>query len=94
MARVCEGGEEGYGNTYETEIVYLKAFLKSLQLLKLEMLLVLLFTFIWNLPQREKKSGTNNNSKEFLEFVLPVPSPARKPLHSSSVSVLLPPETS
>lgn len=55
VARVCEGGEEGYGNTYETEIVYLKAFLKSPQLLKLEMLLVLLFTFIWNLPQREKK---------------------------------------
>lgn len=52
---VCENGEERYGNIYEGEIPYFTIFLKSLQLTKLEMFLVLLFKFIWNLPQGGKK---------------------------------------
>lgn len=63
---MCESGEEEYGNTPEGEIAYLKIFLKSLQLTKLEMFLLVLFEFISNLPQRGKKRSVNNNAKAFL----------------------------
>lgn len=52
---ICENGEERHGNILEGEIPYFKIFLKSLQLTKLEIFLVLLFKFVWNLPQGSKK---------------------------------------
>lgn len=63
---MCASSEEGYGTTPEGEIAYIKIFLKSLQLTKLEMFLLLLFEFISNLPQRGKKRSVNNNAKAFL----------------------------
>lgn len=63
---ICENGEERYDSTLEEEIPYLQVFLISLQLTKLEVFLVLLFKFIWNLPQGCKKKECGNNAKAFL----------------------------
>lgn len=87
---VCEDGEERHGNTSEREIVYIRAFLKSPYLLKLEKLHVLILISIQNL--REAKSGIiiiyqHSYIYNCLLFYLSFP------LHSSS-SVVLPPEMS
>lgn len=58
------------GNIPEGEIPYLKIFLKSLQLTKLEIFLVLIFKFIWNLPRGGGWGGVGksviSNVKAFL----------------------------
>lgn len=71
VACVCEGGEEGYGNTSKRDIL-LKGLSEITTFAKSEMLPATYLHYLKPTSDREK-SSMNNNTKQFLEEICNCP---------------------